>query len=592
MIRRLTLKNWRNYEDATVDFRAGTTFVVASNGVGKTSLVEAARWALFGRIAPDGTPVRAGAVFATATVELELPDLRVLVVERELVAKSSASRGTGSPPIVRLDGALVPPEELDQQLFAAYGTEPSFLVGLTMPVSDREFDKPSTLGLEAHLGRYYGIDGLRNAVERLRAMRKATDARIRKIKNANATSAQRLVQLQDNVEQKARLLRDATEIHEASQKQVRETQEQERLKANMQRWLDESIAREEAVERLAAQVSVDLHLPVTSQNLELLLDERLAELDLQIETVRIEIAVKVAKDEELAANEGHLDAAHDDCPVCRRPLDETTVALAHHANQQELASIRDSILRARSTEDDLLTQRELVKNARAQWQKIPRPGQPPQEPDANDELLPPSQLEVMAETALTTRLNAHAAHAQAEAELDQARAADQAMRELESLFRQDARLRVAIETTEETLTELLNETIHPLAVEVDNRWKELFPNRGDLTTHSDGNITRTLNERTLPYNSLSTGESMGATILLRLLVAQMATMATFCWFDEPLEHLDPDIRRKVANLLSRVTRGEGPLKQVVVTTYEEPLARHLRARDDQHVDLLDVRQTN
>ena len=54
MIRRLTLRNWRNYEDITVEFGAGTTFVVASNGVGKTSLVEAARWALFGTIASGG----------------------------------------------------------------------------------------------------------------------------------------------------------------------------------------------------------------------------------------------------------------------------------------------------------------------------------------------------------------------------------------------------------------------------------------------------------------------------------------------------------------------------------------------------------
>jgi hypothetical protein len=35
MIRRLTLKNWRNYQDVTVEFGVGTTFVVASNGMGR-----------------------------------------------------------------------------------------------------------------------------------------------------------------------------------------------------------------------------------------------------------------------------------------------------------------------------------------------------------------------------------------------------------------------------------------------------------------------------------------------------------------------------------------------------------------------------
>jgi DNA repair exonuclease SbcCD ATPase subunit len=128
----------------------------------------------------------------------------------------------------------------------------------------------------------------------------------------------------------------------------------------------------------------------------------------------------------------------------------------------------------------------------------------------------------------------------------------------ESLFRQEASLRVAAEATEATLKELLDETIRPLTVEVDQRWKALFPDRGDLNRYSDGNITRTVNGYPLPYDSFSTGEGMSATILLRrLLVAQMATTADFCWFDEPLEHLDPDVRRKVANLLPRVTTGEG-----------------------------------
>jgi DNA repair exonuclease SbcCD ATPase subunit len=71
----------------------------------------------------------------------------------------------------------------------------------------------------------------------------------------------------------------------------------------------------------------------------------------------------------------------------------------------------------------------------------------------------------------------------------------------------------------------------------------------------------------------------------------MATRADFCWFDEPLEHLDPDVRRKVANLLTRATSGGRPFRQIVVTTYEEPLARHLKTRDESWVTLLDVRET-
>src|SRR3954466_2831556 len=81
MIRRLRLENWRNYEKADLPLTGGTTFVVASNGVGKTSFVEAARWALFG--SPLSTsPARAGSERTTATIEVVLPDGTILTATR------------------------------------------------------------------------------------------------------------------------------------------------------------------------------------------------------------------------------------------------------------------------------------------------------------------------------------------------------------------------------------------------------------------------------------------------------------------------------------------------------------------------------
>lgn len=590
MIRRLTLQNWRNYEDITVEFGGGTTFVIASNGVGKTSLVEAARWALFGRIAPGGNAaIRAGSTSARAVVELELPDLRVLSVERTLTGKL---RGARTPPVVvRLDGALVPEKELEQRLISAYGAEPGFLAGLTMPAVDRDQDTPSALGLEEHLGRYYGVDSLRNAVSRLKTMQKTTQASIKRIKEANSTSSQRLSELQNDLEQAVRHVQEATERHRSMMDKLDRARERESRLADIQKWQHDHSAWTEAVDRLAGQVSVGLGRPVSIGNIENVLNERLADLNQQIETTRIAIAVNVAKEETLTTNEERLSAAHEDCPVCRRPLDDATLVLAHQANTQDIAAVRDSILELRTAETDLLAQRERVKVAQTEWRRIPQPGKPPQPAASDDsEPIPAAQLTLMAEAALSALVEARAAHVQAAKALDQARAADTAMHELESLFRQEARLRIGVEATEATLRELLDETIRPLAVEVNQRWKAWFPDRGDLNTYSNGRITRTVNNQQLPFDSFSTGETMGATIILRLLVAEMATTTDFCWFDEPLEHLDPDIRRKVASLLSRVTSGEGPLKQLVVTTYEEPLARHLRARDEQRVSLLDVRQ--
>ena len=130
-----------------------------------------------------------------------------------------------------------------------------------------------------------------------------------------------------------------------------------------------------------------------------------------------------------------------------------------------------------------------------------------------------------------------------------------------------------------------------MASAVNARWMSLFPNRGPLDTSADGTVTRRVNNQALPFDSFSTGEGAGLTLLIRLVVASMATKADFCWFDEPLEHMDPDTRRHVASMLTRAGSGDGQLRQIVVTTYEEPLARQLNLRDPQRVHLIDVRQS-
>ena len=84
MISRLHLRNWRSYEDLELSLEPGTTFVVAPNGVGKTSLVCGVAWAVFGQqsgINPKAS-IRAGADSAEVHAQLELPGGRQLTIAR------------------------------------------------------------------------------------------------------------------------------------------------------------------------------------------------------------------------------------------------------------------------------------------------------------------------------------------------------------------------------------------------------------------------------------------------------------------------------------------------------------------------------
>lgn len=586
MIRTLKLTNWRNYEDVTLNFEPGTTFVVASNGVGKTSLVEAARWALFG-VTSQVSPVRVGAERAAAHVELLLPSDQVLNVEREMPSRPTRH---AIPPAISVDGAPLDENQLVELLREEYGTESSFLSRLTMPVVSDEAS-PTSLGLEEHLGHYFGVDGLQRAVDHLKAELKSVQRQTSAIKGTNAAGAKLLADLEDAAVSASQAVETTAAEHQRARQRQEELITWQRAHQAREQWNARNGEWLSATSLLLDEVAALLGERLEPAAVEEELERRIAQTGHLAEEARVGIAVRQSRIEAIQTNAARLDLSHAaDCPVCRRPLDDNTVSSARALNEADIRELDLEIATLREREGVASAQQSQLRALLQKWRAVPRPGPQPADPDH----VPPAPGEFesageQVEAALEAFVAARASLADAERRLQEARDADNAMKQLYALFRAEAGLSVALKTTEDTLEELLLQTIRPLAKEVDVRWKALFPNRGELSTHADGSITRNLNGHELPYDAFSTGEGMGATIVLRLLVAQMATTADFCWFDEPLEHLDPDIRRQVASILARASDGAGQLRQVLVTTYEEPLARQLHARSPERVHLLDVR---
>ena len=61
------------------------------------------------------------------------------------------------------------------------------------------------------------------------------------------------------------------------------------------------------------------------------------------------------------------------------------------------------------------------------------------------------------------------------------------------------------------------------------------------------------------------------------------------WFDEPLEHLDPRRRAAVAQTIVRAAQL-GAVDQIIVTTYEEEIARRLATTAPDHVQVTYARK--
>lgn len=159
MINRLRLRTWRSYEELDLRLDPGTTFVVAPNGVGKTSLVYGLAWGVFGQhsgLNPK-TCIRAGAESAEVQVELDLPDGRQLSINR------TAKRRGAPTATYEVDGARLTENSALAEMEQALGIELPVAGRLSMMLGGGHIASSDTLNLESHLHHAFGVADLLSA---------------------------------------------------------------------------------------------------------------------------------------------------------------------------------------------------------------------------------------------------------------------------------------------------------------------------------------------------------------------------------------------------------------------------------------------
>ena len=117
MIRRLELRWWRAFDHISIELRPGTTFLVAPNGVGKTSLLLGLTWGLFGErsnVAPREC-IRFGHDIADAVVEIEIGGISTLVITRSITTANKTAV------TYKLDNDTLSSEQAEQLLVEEFG---------------------------------------------------------------------------------------------------------------------------------------------------------------------------------------------------------------------------------------------------------------------------------------------------------------------------------------------------------------------------------------------------------------------------------------------------------------------------------------
>lgn len=568
MIRRVRLENWRAYRHLDLSVEPGVTFLVAPNGVGKSSLLEAVRWTLAaGEVADNPTVVRHGHTEASATVTVTSGQGE-LEVRRVLNLRGARSLSSFE---ATLDGRTLQEAEFRRLLADDWSADLRFVSRTAFLTEDLRVDRDEP-DLKSHLCRVYSLDDLQRALEEIGP---ALGQANRGVRAARAELTATEVQLNDAKEERARLegrleaarlaMTAARDRHAATRQAAERASGAARLQADAAAWDDRNAALHREIAEALGSLAED-------SSLEEMLGQAEQLVRNDIESARAEQARLSARLESVEEALASLHQAGAHCPVCLRELDGPSRERAEHLHSQGLVEVREQL---QAIDPNPLIDRlnqivTLERRAMAIGER-PNPG------EAGD-------LDVL--TAETASALSELEHAAAELrELEMAtRAADEKIERisgdlaeaelLKRRYREVALLEAAEHALNSTISSVLGEQLAPLTAAVNRRWQSVFPDRPNLNMQPDGSMSRDAAGAALAFAAFSAGEKMVAKLMMRLTTLLVTTKVPFCWVDEPLEHLDPRSRHLVASMLAHLSTAAG-LGQIFVTTYEEPLARRL-----------------
>ncbi len=576
MIHLVEIENWRAYDNVAIDLGASVVFFVAPNGVGKSSLVEATRWALLG--APPARKaaraVRHGTDQATVTVEFSTPDQQMVRVTRTL---TTSGRSTLS---ARIGDDEMSEDDYAELLRSQWGAD-SGLIDNLMFTDPATPAAKSSFAVREHLAGVLGVTPLLDAADLLAARRKDAERSVVETRTDIGTLEERLAELTDSATDTAGTLEAAIsqrdrlgELIETEQGRVELAQQW----AHYRSAVETHNGRQAVVlGELAAFIEVDPSAPqdglrtATDEAKVALVAANEAKTQGEVRAARAATAAEVLAD------------ATDVCPTCLRPLaeHERAAALAQHGDTIGDAADTSAVDGAVVEADTRVTRLRDFANQLAALQPPTSPAEPNPGPEAAETLqaLRQAQLDAVGQIgALQSQANAEEARRIVVDDLDAAR----------DRLNKAASEELMLETTISVLNDLadrtLTERIDPLIGELSARWKTVFGADG-LTLEPSGELSVHGPAGTLEVADLSGGERATAMLIARLLITSATTRIPTVWFDEPFEHLDPRRRAAVAKTLVQAGQTR-TVDQLIVTTYEDRIARQLAAADPDGVRIV------
>lgn len=577
MIRAVRLANWKRYESFDYVFEPGVTFVLGTNGRGKSSLLQAMRLALVGSLrdlAPkDGLRV----IGSPGSTSVELDGDPSLTFSCTVDKRGSTSH--------RVVGTTATPADALRERF---GADPAFLDGLMFLGEGEIYTAASTSrDIAAQVAELLGTEGFARLLEQIRAAKAPLAKRQRVQRKELDTAREEAVLLEQQADelsesiarladQEAELLEKYSHLRAAS--------------ALRERWITLQASAAEWEVRFRAFATVLLPDTIRRDQTPEAVVAALQDVESRTEREVRELAAEhggvTGKIELVGSFVAALeDASTVQCPLCRQELDAGHRSRALESHRMELGALRSREAAAKEALD--LSTARLSETRTLAETALELLASRPDGAAASDE--PPEDAIAQAGAAEAELSKLRSRRRTAEEELVSVRgrlaasnAEQAAARDVVAAFREEALLSIAEQTIREFLDDVALSVLEPLEQHLAAAWKSYRPDAElSLSLDEAGSPCLVRGERLLPYAALSGGEKMVANVLLRVALSTSLTRSDVLVLDEPLEHLDPRGRRlMISSLYGAVQKGI--LRQVIISTYEESLVRRLLSRSDVH----------
>lgn len=581
MIGDVRVANWKRHRQFEHSFAPGMNFILGANGKGKTSLLQAIRFGLFG--SEDGKEAREAIRFdaTSASVHVELIDRESVVVGRNI---DTRGRITETLTV----GSTSTGDELLRSLF---GADPLFLRSLVfLREGDVYAPDAGNVGLEQQLESILSMGGLsqlsgeiRHARGPLGKVQRSQRSALQLSRDEMAHLTQEEARLRAEVEQLRIDEADLQAQYLAWADRARDREQWTQLEADLASWRDQ-----------VADLARAAQLPLSDDEL----DQSLVELDRRRlsleETLRGLTQDRGELVGRIAAIRSFLDQLNQGgtqvCPLCRQSLDEDhrSVATAEHSRDLKVLAAQEEVMEARLTQTrtDLERTREASEGARRVWASRPA-GLPPRPPPPEDAAVQLERSHLAVEDIRTRCARVEQQLLETRERLATAEASRRLEEQVTTAFREDSLLEATASGIEEFIADVRSSVMAPLAEQLSQQWKAYRPDvEWSIALDEAGALCLARDGLTRSYSVLSGGEKTVAIVLLRVAMLTALTTSDVIVLDEPLEHLDPRARRLMVSSLHNAVR-KGLLKQIIISTYEESLVRRLITHSDVHAIWLD-----